>query len=218
MKMKRKLMQASLLGVLFILFTIIMKTIDVRAIGPKGSSVGFATLNQYVFQLFGVNLMWYHITDWLGIVALITAFGFACLGTVQLIKRRGIGKVDKDIIALGIFYGAVIGVYIFFEKWIVNYRPILMNGHLEASYPSSHTMIVFCIMSTAKMQFHIRVKNKKVRKILEILAIALILITIIGRLISGVHWFTDILGGVLLSLFLCKLYSATIRPRKTLLE
>ena len=148
----------------FVLWTIAIRFIDVRAIGPQSSSVGFATLNQFVHNLTGVNMSLYTITDWLGLVPLGFAMEFALLGFIQWIKRKRILKVDYSILVLGGFYVLVIAMYIFFELFVVNYRPILINGILEASYPSTTTMLVMCIMPTAIMQFNNRIKNKGFRK------------------------------------------------------
>lgn len=197
---------------LFAIFTLATKTIDVRAIGPQNSSIGFATINQFVFNLLGVNLIWYNITDWLGVVALLFAFAFAILGFYQLIKRKSLLKVDYNILLLGVFYAVVVAVYVFFECVIINYRPIIMDTSLEASYPSSHTMLIICIMATAMMMFNNLFKDKKNILITANVISALIMVTtVIGRLLSGVHWFTDILAGILISTALVMMYYSFVK-------
>lgn len=190
---------------LAVVYTILVKYIDVQVIGPKESSVGFATINKFVFNLTGVNMIFYHITDWLGFIPLFIAFIYAMIGLFQMIKRRSLFKVDKEIIGLGIFYVGVIGLYIFFETYIINYRPILMDGTLEASYPSSHTLLSICICGSSLMINKILYNNKKIFKLENIISILSIFIIVIGRLISGVHWFTDIIGAVLISIALLKI-------------
>ena len=117
----------------FVLWTVLVSLVDIRAIGPNGSSVGFATLNGYVHERIGVNIPLYTITDWLGFVPIGVAFGFAILGLVQWIKRKSLLKVDRSLLALGGFYVVVLAAYIFFEIVVINYRPVLLGGYLEAS-------------------------------------------------------------------------------------
>ena len=204
-KNKKNIIICGGLIALAVVYTILVKYIDVQVIGPKESSVGFATINKFVFNLTGVNMIFYHITDWLGFIPLFIAFIYAMIGLFQMIKRRSLFKVDKEIIGLGIFYVGVIGLYIFFETYIINYRPILMDGTLEASYPSSHTLLSICICGSSLMINKILYNNKKIFKLENIISILSIFIIVIGRLISGVHWFTDIIGAVLISIALLKI-------------
>lgn len=190
----------------FIMWTALIKCCDVKAIGPMNSRVGFATLNQLVHDFTGVNMTLYVITDWLGLVPIIFAFSFAILGLVQWIKRKHIKLVDYNILVLGGFYIIVITVYILFENIIINYRPTLIDGYLEVSYPSSTTLLVMCVMPTAIMQFNTLIKNKSLRKSIDIAIILFIIFMVVARLISGVHWVTDIIGGMLISIGLVMMY------------
>jgi len=200
-KKKRNFFISTILILLAVVFTILVKVVDVKQVGVNGTSIGFATLNQFVFKTTGVNMIWYHITDWLGLVPIFMAMVYSLLGLVQLIKRKSFFKVDKEIIILGLFYVVVISIYIFFEKVIVNYRPILMNGFLEASYPSSHTLMTICFCGSSVI-VNKKLFNNKITKLMNMLSLIIILITVIGRLISGVHWFTDIIGGIFISIAL----------------
>ena len=163
-KNKKALVWGACLLVAFVLWTVLIRFVDVRAIGPEGSSVGFATLNGFVHELTGVNWFLYTVTDWLGLVPIGVAFGFAVLGLVQWIKRKSLLKVDRSILVLGGFYIVVMAVYILFEMVVINYRPTLIDGYLEASYPSSTTMLVMCVMPTAMMQLRTRIKNDVFRR------------------------------------------------------
>ena len=211
--MKRKAISQFVLGgillILFVLFTWSLTFIDVQPIGPDGSSVAYASINHAVHNLFGVNLTLYNITDWAGVVAIFIALGFAIFGLIQWIKRKSICKVDSSILILGVFYILVFGAYVFFEFQVINRRPVLINGILEASYPSSTTMLAMCVLPTAMMQFHRLIKNTKARNTTNFLCGMFTAFMVIGRLVCGVHWFTDILGGLIFSVAMILLYCAT---------
>lgn len=190
----------------FLLWTFLISFVDVRPIGPQKSTVGFAAINRMFHHLTGVHMILYHITDWLGLVPVAFGFGFAILGLIQWIKRKHILKVDHSILVLGVYYILVLAAYLFFEDFVVNYRPVLINGYLEASYPSSTTLLVLCVMPTSLMQLNTRIKNQNLRLCAAWVIKAFIAFMVLGRLLSGVHWLTDIIGGILLSIGLVALH------------
>ena len=195
----------------FLLWTAAIRYVDVQAIGPQESSVGFATINRFVHNLTGVHMSLYTLTDWLGLVPIVFVLGFALLGLAQWIKRKHLLKVDYDILVLGGFYIVVMAVYVLFEMLVINYRPVLIGGILEASYPSSTTMLVMCVMPTVIMQSNARIKNDVLKGCVASAIVAFIIFMVIGRLVSGVHWITDIIGGALLSAGLVMMYRVTTR-------
>ena len=194
----------------FALWTIAIRFIDVQPIGPQGSTVGFATLNSIIHTRTGVHMQLYTITDWLGLVPVAFGFGFALLGLAQWIKRKSLLKVDRSILVLGGFYIATMVAYLVFESFVINYRPVLIAGNLEASYPSSTTLLVLCVMPTAMMQLRGRINNRVLRGGVSIAIASFIVFMVAGRLVSGVHWLTDIIGGILLSAGLVMIYDSLI--------
>lgn len=203
---RRELVIAISLLLSFALWTAAIQYVDVQAIGPRESAVGFARLNQLVHHLTGVHMALYTITDWLGLVPVAFGFSFAVLGLVQWIKRKSILKVDSSILLLGAFYLAVMAAYVCFEIFVINYRPVLIEGFLESSYPSSTTMLVMCVMPTAIMELRPRIKNRLLNRCVTWILAAFTCFMVAGRLLSGVHWVTDIIGGALLSGALVLLY------------
>ena len=195
----------------FVLWAALVRTVDVQAIGPLGSEVGFATLNGWFHGVTRVNWTLYTVTDWLGLVPIGVALGFGALGLAQWIRRRSLRAVDRSILALGGFYVAVMAVYLLFEVIVINYRPVLIDGRLEVSYPSSTTMLVLCVIPTAVMQCRARMGHRAARVAVVGGLIAFAVFMVVGRLLSGVHWLTDIIGGVLLSAGLVTLYAAVVR-------
>lgn len=214
---KKKSRSAYLAGVsllvLFILWTVLVRFVDVQAIGPEGSRVGFATLNGAIHRLIGVHMPLYVITDWLSLVPIFLVMGFALLGLLQWIRRGHLWNVDADILLLGGFYILVMALYLLFEVVVINERPVLIEGVLETSYPSSTTMLVMCVMPTAVMEWRARIKKDALRRWGSAVMIVFGGFMVIGRLASGVHWFTDIIGGALLSVGLVLTFRAILTRR-----
>ena len=195
---------------IFILWTLIIQTIDVQPIGINSTNIGFSAFNSWFYQLTGVNMTLYTITDWFGLIPIFVCMVFAVIGFAQLVKRKSIIKVDFDIIILGVYYVAVIMCYLLFEMCPINYRPILIDGYMEASYPSSTTLLVLCVMPTLDFQANLRIKNDKIKVIICSFSGLFSLFMVAGRLISGVHWFTDIIGSILLSAGLFYIYKGIV--------
>ena len=194
---------------LFVLWTWALGTVDVRAIGPGGSRVGLALLNEAFHGWTGVHMGLYLATDWLSLVPVTCVLGFGVLGLVQLIQRRSLLRVDRDLLVLGVFYVVLLGVYLYFEKHVVNWRPVLIDGVLEASYPSSTTLLVVCVMSTTFMQLSRRVRPLTARRAVQIVVAVFAVFMVGARLMCGVHWLSDVVGGLLLSAALVLGYRAT---------
>ena len=204
MNTKAKFSIAGISGILFVILIVLLKTVDVAPIGPEGTSIGLSQINKAVNESLGVSDLWYKITKVMEIVADLTVLIFGLIGVTQLVKRKSLLKVDKDILALGGLYVVMAAMYALFEVVIINYRPIIMEGdeHVEASFPSSHTMLICVIMGSAIMLMSKYIKNEKLRVILSILFVAVMVVMSAGRLLAGVHWLTDITGGVLISITL----------------
>ena len=210
MKKKKELVLGVILLVVFIIWTGLIQYVDVKPIGVDNTYIGFSTLNNWFHFLTGVHMTLYTITDWLGLIPIFICVVFGGLGLVQLIKRKSLFKVDKDLILLGIYYFIVIMGYLIFEMIPINYRPILIDGRLEASYPSSTTLLVLSVMSTLLLQVKRRSTHILITKIVSVVTILFSLFMVIGRLIAGGHWLTDIIGALILSAGLYYVYKALV--------
>ena len=207
---KKELKVGGSLLVIFTIWTGLVQCVDVKPIGANTTDIGFSTLNSYFHQMTGVHMTLYTITDWLGLIPIFICVVFGGLGFVQLIKRKSLFKVDKDLILLGIYYFIVIMGYLIFEVIPINYRPILIDGRLEASYPSSTTLLVLSVMPTLLLQIKRRSTHILITKIVSVVTILFSLFMVIARLTCGVHWLTDIIGALILSTGLYYLYKALV--------
>lgn len=198
---KEKLMIPGVLTIISILYTLLVKVVDVKSIGPNNSKVGFSALNNGFRNFIGHNMTIYKISEIAGYLLLLLVVIYAILGIRQLVKRKSIKKVDREILLLGGLYVLMLVVYVFFEKCIINYRPILIDNVLEASYPSSHTILSLCVGLSALIVNKKYIKKEYVGNFNKIILV-LMSITLVFRIVSGVHWISDIIGGVLISLTL----------------
>ena len=207
----RNIVLTALLFVVFIAFTVLVCKVDVAAIGPLDSSVGCAKINGAVAKLLPYNELFYKITKYLGYLAILICAAFAVKGCMEFLQKKSLRKVDPRLVILGIYYVVVIVFYVTFNKVVVNYRPVLEDGALEASYPSSHTMLAVCVFLSTIVHISLGKSSDGTKKAVKVLMYILTAVMVVGRLISGVHWFTDIVGGVLHSAALFMMYYTAVQ-------
>ena len=193
-----------------VLLTILVKTVDVQPLGVEGTNIGFATINTGFFARFGQNDTFYKISTVTGLICFATGGGFGVFFLIQLIRRKSLSKVDRNLAVLMLLYILTVTIYLLFDKvLIINYRPVLRDKGLESSYPSSHALFSWVIMVSAVDQWGIYIKNESKRMILVTISFLLMLVVIITRLLSGMHWLTDIAGGIVFGDMLIAWYRYT---------
>ena len=214
MKRNKYIILSIIFTIISAVYTFMVKKIDIQPIGPKGSKVGFASLNKVFRDTIGTHMKLYKLAEILGLAILVIVGIYALIGLYQLIKRKSLLKIDREIIILGIFYVLMFVTYIFFEKCIINYRPVILDGKLEASYPSSHTILALCTCITSLIVSK-KYVSKKYIKITNIITILLLFGVFLGRMFSGVHWLSDIIGGFLISLTLISYFNLMYNFKET---
>jgi len=213
-KRKKLFVITAILFLISIIFTLLVKVVDVKAVGPLGSSVGLSTINVWFHNLTGYNDIFYDISKYLGLIPFMFCAFYGLQGIIQLIKRKSLKKIDKRLIFLGVLYVLMLVLYVAFDKIVINYRPILEDGALESSYPSSHTVLALCISLSSLLISKYYIKNETIRKYFNILTWILMVVITIARLLSGCHWLTDIIGGIIISFTLVSLfYSFAYTPK-----
>ncbi len=224
MKAKKYIAAGALFLLLFAVWTLLIRTVDVRLvgindtntgstaweIGQTSAEIGLSSLNTAFHALTGEHLGLYDLTDLLSFVPFVICAGFGVLGLVQWIKRKSVLKVDPDLILLGVYYVVVILFFFAFDRFAINYRPILIEGKMEPSYPSSTTLLVAAVIPTLIFQTNRRLRDRRAKALICVFSIAFAAFMIVGRTVCGVHWLTDIIGSCLLVASLFLLYAGFV--------
>ena len=214
---KKSFMIALILLVISIVFTILVTKVDVKPIGPVNpetnviSEVGFASINGAFHDKLGFNDTFYTVSKYAGYLALVLVVFYAFTGLIELLQKKSLKEVNKALYALAAFYVCVAVVYVLFEVMIINYRPVIMDGELEASFPSSHTLLALCVCGSSLIVSKYIVKKENFRKLLNIGSWIVMILVVVTRVLSGVHWITDICGGILISLFMLETLSGVVK-------
>ena len=214
--MKKKIFAAAVITLLALAFIVCVIKVDVAVITPPGTQVGFSSLNAWFHQLTGVNPGCYAASDVLGWLALALILPFALMGLIQWIRRRDLLKVDGELLTMGGLYIVQGALYLLFDKVVINCRPILMAGETElaSSFPSSHTMLSITVLFSIFMVLDRFIQSKPLCTVLRITAVVYSLALITLRLLSGAHWLTDVLGGVLISVAELSWFRAFLPAKK----
>lgn len=200
-KRKGTLILGSILAVLSVVYICLIATVDVQPLGLENTNIGFATINTAVAAKLPYSAIFYKISSLLGYSAFLIVAFFVVCGVVQLVKRKSLAKVDRSILAMGALFVITIILYVAFDKIVINYRPVILPGELEleSSFPSSHTMLAIVVFGSAAIDLKRRLKGNKVGSIIGIVLCLLMLLIVVCRFLSGAHWLTDIVGGVLIA-------------------
>lgn len=211
---KRNIFMSIFMTLVTGVYIYLVKVYDVSAIGPNNSKVGFSTINSFFIKHVGTHMEIYKLTELLGYVILLLVLLYGLVGLIELVKRKSLFKVDREIICVGILYVLMISVYVFFEKFIINYRPVLIDNELEASFPSSHTMLSLCTIISSLIISRKYIKNIKFYNVTVFISMLLLTLVFAGRTISGVHYLSDIIGGVLISITLLSYFYTILKWKK----
>lgn len=195
---------SAVLFALFVIFTILAKVCDVGPLGAGGGAVGFSHINSAFNARFPQSRLCYKITQYLGYACVLVAAMNAMVALFDLIRTKSLKKMDRTYLATMVLYAAVVCFYVFFEVVVINVRPT----EPEASYPSSHTMLAICVLYSQTILFRRVERGILVKKALTVLCWIAMFSMAALRLLSGVHWLTDIMGAVLLSASLLTCYRA----------
>ncbi|MFA6611570.1 MAG: hypothetical protein WCS78_04205, partial [Bacilli bacterium] len=118
-------------GLSFLILTILLFTVDRQTLTLDTPSVGLATMNQFFFPNNHFPV-WDTLTDIIMIFALFIILIAAFIGFIQLVTRKHLVKVNPTILSLGIIVITMMIIWVVFDKgWVVNYRPILVEGTIE---------------------------------------------------------------------------------------
>ncbi|MBE5848493.1 MAG: phosphatase PAP2 family protein [Lachnospiraceae bacterium] len=194
----------------FVLFTLAVYFVDVKPIGPHNSEVGLATLNRAVHDAIGMHGTAYTISKLIGYLCFAICGFFAAIGAMQFLTTKKLSAVDGDIRALGLIYVITAAIYVLFEILIINYRPVVRDEGLEASYPSSHTMIILVVLGTLAVFLQRKVRVSMIRTVAVMITDVIAATGVMARLLSGCHWLTDVLGSIILSISLIMLHCAFV--------
>lgn len=221
-KTKNNYLISLVLLVIAVVFTILVTKVDVKTVevkpiegvtqeGVLTTEVGFATLNQAVSNKVGFSETFYKISKYAGYLALILVAFYGFTGLIELLQKKSLKGVNKVLYALAAFYVCVAIVYVVFEVLVINYRPVDLGEGLEASFPSSHTLLALCVCGSSLIVSKYVIKKENFKKCLNIISWVVMILVVCTRILSGVHWITDIFGGVLISLFMIQVFSCVVK-------
>lgn len=209
-KKKTCITMACLFMGLYIVLLVMLYSVDVTFEGVNGSRIGLSGINIPIRDAIGTNMIFYNISKYVGALGIALVGVLAVWFLVRIIREKSLKALTRKEYELGVLYLLTCVLYVVFSKIVINYRPIIKwdEEGPESSFPSTHAMIAVVIFGSFCCIAGNYIKNEKLCKLIRILCVILAVLVIVGRMLSGVHWFTDIVGGVLVALSLVFAYLA----------
>lgn len=157
-------------------------------------------------------MQWYKISDIILLASIAAIVVFAILGLCQWVNRKSLKKVDKPLIAMFLPLIAISITYFVFDKFLIwNTRP---NGSGEPSFPSTHVMVVATIFLCIAIILPRYIRSKFAYILLDAMMLILLTLVCVGRVVSNMHWISDVIGGLIFAGIFATIYYLIIRSFK----
>lgn len=189
----------SLFSLLFVVWTLVVKFVDVQVGGESNVAIGLGSLNIGFFDAVGSSNFWQSVTKYLGYLTILVVVGLLVWQLVLMIRQKSWRLARHWWVLDGVLVALVV-TYLLFETLVINERPILVDGVAGASYPSSHGMLFMTILPLAILTIWREIKCRPLNVILTVVLSILLLVGVVGRTLCGLHWLTDVFGAVWFSL------------------
>ena len=156
-------------------------------------------------------MKWDLISDVILVASIASLAVFVFLGIYQIFTRKSLLKVDRRLLWMILPLLLMTITYVVFDKFFVlNVRP---NGSGETSFPSTHVMVVATIFMLIAINLPYYIKSKAICIVLDLAMLALLVLVCVGRVLSEMHWLSDVLGGLAFALIFAFIYYLIIRRK-----
>lgn len=193
---------SAVLLLIFIVFTILVKTVDVQYYF-NNTYVGFYSINSK-FGEFVTNFGKYESMSKMSDIILYLSFAYIFVlfifALIELIKNKSFKKLNMNYyLVLGGYVLTVI-FYFVFEVVKVNYSPISPIDNLKPSYPSSHVLLgcMFYLLNTFTAMKLLKPEKEWIKPLVFAATGVICLLLIFTRALSSKHWLTDIIASIIL--------------------
>ena len=193
---------SAVLLLIFIVFTILVKTVDVQYYF-NNTYVGFYSIKSK-FGEFVTNFGKYESMSKMSDIILYLSFayilGLFIFAVIELIKNKSFKKLNMNYyLVLGGYVLTAI-FYFVFEIVKVNYSPISPIDNLKPSYPSSHVLLgcMFYLLNTFTAMKLLKPEKEWIKPLVFIATGVICLLLIFTRALSSKHWLTDIIASIIL--------------------
>ena len=201
-------------GAAAVALTAAVGLIDVQGTSV-GKDVGFGTLNNVIFAFFGENEVWGKITDILLGVLIASAVIAIFWAAARWAKEgKDSKKMGKSLACFGVAGGVAAAIYLIFEKLLViNYSPVLEGGKAVPSFPSTHVLVAVVLAMISAIILTSLLKKRVLRIAVNTILPTLMVWMMVGVILAGTGWFTDVIGGLLYGMTAVSLYQTLMARR-----
>lgn len=190
--------------ILFLVLTVSLLLVDVQSAGAQ--TVGWASLNFWWHDLISVQHGWHIVSNIVATVTLLALCAMVVWQFIIMLRGKSFRAFLKQWLAFDITVILLVLCYVLFQIVVVNYRPIMIDGMAEVSYPSSHILLFATLLPLIVCECWHNVPSKVWRRVIAVSALVLMVVGIVARALCGYHWLTDSVGALLLSAALVAWY------------